>query len=196
MAFSPNGDASVIVANSEANDFVINAKGGIYHLNTGSKWIKYYDGKNSRVVFKGDELTSPRGLALSPDQGMLVVTDQRSRFSWSLQIAADGSLINGEPFYRLEMPESGTMTGAQSSMLDSIGQVYFGTEIGIQMCEANGRVAVILNKPELGALGSIAFAGKDSNWLYAAQGGKLYRRPTKVAGVPVWSPTKPPQPPL
>jgi len=196
IAFGPSGTGSAIVTNAAANDFVITAKGGIYYLDRVHKLITYFDGKNSHAAFKADELSSPAGLALSPDQGMLVVTDQGSRFSWSLQIAAGNSLINGEPFYRLEMPEQRAMIGAQSAMLDSIGQVYFATATGIQMTEANGRVAVILNKPAEGAINSIAFAGKDSNWMYVAQGGKLYRRPTKVAGVPVWSPAKLPQPPL
>jgi hypothetical protein len=30
---------------------------------------------------------------------MLVVSDALSRYSWSFQIAKDGSLVNGEPFY-------------------------------------------------------------------------------------------------
>ena len=74
------------------------------------------------------------------------------RFSWSFQIAADGSLVNGEPFYRLEMPEAGWMSGVQAVTEDSIGQVYFASAIGVQVCEANGRVAAILNPPESGAI--------------------------------------------
>jgi sugar lactone lactonase YvrE len=135
-------------------------------------------------------------MALSPDQAMLVVTDAQSRFSWSFQIAADGSLINGEPFYRLEMPEAGWMSGVQGATLDSIGQVYFASAVGIQMCEANGRVAAILNSPEPGPIAALAFAGKDMNWLYAAEGGKLFRRAVKVNGVAAWAPAKLPRPPL
>ena len=36
------------------------------------------------------------------------------------------------------------MSGVQGATLDSIGQVYFASALGIQMCEANGRVAAIL----------------------------------------------------
>ena len=77
-----------------------------------SKTIGYIDGRGkTRVVYSGGEIALPSGVALSPDQAMLVVTDAQARFSWCFQIAADGSLINGEPFYRLEMPESGWMSG-------------------------------------------------------------------------------------
>jgi hypothetical protein len=35
-------------------------------------------------------------------QAMLVVSHAQGRFNWSFQIGTDGSLTNGEPFYRLE----------------------------------------------------------------------------------------------
>jgi gluconolactonase len=79
---------------------------------------------------------------------------------------------------------------------DSIGQIYFATPLGIQVCEANGRVAQILNPPEPGTITSLAFGGKDLNYLYVTEGGKLFRRPVKVTGTPAWSPVKPPKPPL
>ena len=59
------------------------------------------------------------------------MTDGESRFSWSFQIAADGSLINGEPFYRLEMPEAGRKSGVQRVFEDADGQVYFATPLGV-----------------------------------------------------------------
>ena len=88
------------------------------------------------------------------------------------------------------------MSGVKSAGLDSIGQVYFSTAIGIQVSEENGCVAMILNKPESGTINGIAFAGIDWSWMYVTEGGKLFRRPKKVAGVPAWLPVKPPKPPL
>ena len=79
------------------------------------------------------------------------------------------------------------MSGVQAVTEDSSGQIYFATPLGIQVCEANGRVAQILNPPEQGSISSVAFAGKDLNWLY---------RPVKVKGNAPWAPMKPPKPPL
>jgi sugar lactone lactonase YvrE len=138
----------------------------------------------------------PAALSLSPDQAMLVVGDGQSKFSWFFQIAQDGSLVNGEPFFRLEMPEMSPLSGVDSVTMDSIGQVYFASAMGIQVCEQNGRCAQILSKPEQGVLGNIAFAGKDLNWIYASVGGKLFRRPSKQTGVSLSAPVKPPKPPL
>jgi predicted esterase len=120
----------------------------------------------------------PGGLALSPDDGMLVVTDAGGRFSWSFQIGSSGALQHGEPFYRLEMPESGWLSGVRGAALDSIGQVYFATALGIQMCEANGRVAAILHTPE-GTMNGLAFG---DGALFVSTSSGLFRRPVKGKG--------------
>jgi gluconolactonase len=183
-----------IASNVDVAALAATAKGALYFTDPVRKTIGYVaPGGNARVVYNGGEIAAPLGLALSPDQAMLIVTDRQSRFSWSFQIAADGGLINGEPFYRLEMPETGWMSGVTGAAEDSAGQVYFATPLGIQVCEANGRVAAILNAPEPGGVGAIAFSGE---WMYATQAGKLFRRPVKVKGAEVWNPVKPPKPPL
>jgi enterochelin esterase-like enzyme len=173
------------------------ASGGAYWADPASKTIHYISpaGKQ-RVVYSGGEIAMPYGVALSPDQAMLIVTDAQGRYSWSFQISADSGLINGEPFYRLEMPETGWLSNVKAVAEDSTGQVYFATPLGIQMCEANGRVAAILNPPEHGAVTNVFFGGKDLNYLYVAENGKLFRRPVKVTGTSAASPVKPPKPPL
>jgi gluconolactonase len=193
LAVGPGGK---VVAKA-ADGIAITATGATYFSDAERRSISYSgaDG-NTRVVYQGSEIARPTGLALSPDQAMLIVTDAQARFSWSFQIASDGGLVNGEPFYRLEMPEEGWMSGATGAVEDSIGQVYFASAAGIQVCEANGRVAAILNAPEPGRVTSIAFGGKDLNWLYVTEGGKLFRRPAKVKGVGAWAPVKLPKPPL
>jgi gluconolactonase len=191
------GDEKVVAANVEASGIAITAKGAIYFADAGHKTIGYVDAAGkTRTVYSGGEIAMPSSVALSPDQAMLIVADAQARFAWSFQIGPDGSLINGEPFYRLEMPETGWMSGVQGVTEDSIGQIYFATPLGIQVCEANGRVAQILNPPEHGSISSIAFAGKDLNWLYVTEGNKLFRRSVKVKGNAPWALVKPPKPPL
>ncbi len=138
---------------------------------------------------------APIAIALSPDQGMLVVADMIHRHQWSMQLDKDGKPVNGEPFYRLEVLDDDG--GAMGAAFDSIGQVYFATSLGIQVCEANGRVAMILNSPVPDKpVDHVAFGGSDRDWLYAVADGKLFRRKMKVHAVPVDKPVKPPQPPL
>ncbi len=197
VSLGSGGDVKVLARNVEAVGIEVTAKGTVYFTNPSTKTIDSIDAEGkTRIVYDQGEIASPVGLALSPDQAMLIVTDAQGRFSWSFQIMADGSLQNGEPFYRLEVPENGWMSGVAGAMEDSNGQVYFATPLGIQICEANGRVSQILNPPEPGAISSLTFAGTGMNWLYITESGKLFRRPVKVTGAKPWEPSKPPAPPL
>ncbi len=79
------------------------------------------------------------------------------------------------------------------------GEVFFATSVGIQIAMQNGRIAEILNSPITGGgpLTAITFDQiGDQNWLYAAQDGKLFRRPVKVTGATAWTVVKPPKPTL
>ncbi|MDE3149163.1 MAG: SMP-30/gluconolactonase/LRE family protein [Acidobacteriota bacterium] len=200
VSFGPGGDEKMVARNVEARDIAITEKGAIYFTDQAHKTVGLIDAAgHARVVVDGGGMAVPAGVTLSPDQAFVIVSDAQSRFSWSFQIAPDGSLENGEPFYRLEMPEQGWMSHAVGVREDSEGQIYFATPLGIQVCMPNGRVEEILNAPEPEALGTIsglAFAVGNPAWLYVVEGGKLYRRPVKVMPAVVWAPNKPPKPTL
>ncbi|HVW11260.1 MAG TPA: alpha/beta hydrolase-fold protein [Bryobacteraceae bacterium] len=197
VSWSPTGDMKVLAQNVTADDLAPTAKGAVYYVDSAHKTVGLIDAAGkSRVVFEGTEMLLPATLTLSPDQAMIAVGDAQNKFSWSLQIAADGSLINGEPFYRVDMPDISPYSGVSSITMDAEGQVFFATAVGIQLCEANGRAAAILSKPELGTVTGIAFGGKDLNWIYATEDGKLFRRPSLRKGIAAWVVSKPPNPPL
>jgi gluconolactonase len=95
-----------------ADDLVVTAKGAVYFVDSARKTVGLVDATGkSRVVFEGPEMLLPAALSLSPDQAMLAVGDAQNKFSWSLQLAADGSLVNGEPFYRVDMPDVSPYSG-------------------------------------------------------------------------------------
>jgi gluconolactonase len=197
VSFTPAGEEKTIAQNVDASDLAITAKGEIYFTDTSARAVGYIDAKGQkRVVYSNGEIALPGALSLSPDQAMLIVGDAQTRFSWSFQIAKDGSLINGEPFYRVDMPELSQTSGVSGVTVDTLGQAYFATALGIQYCEQNGRCAGIVSKPERGPLWNIAFGGKDLNWMYVAENNKLFRRSVKVKGVAAWAPVKAPKPPL
>ena len=196
VVYSAKGDEKTVAQNVDAASLAVSATGVVYFLDPTKKMVGMVDAAGKvRTAYQGSDLAQPSAMSLSPDHAMMVITDAQGRFSWSFQVAPDGALINGEPFYRLEMPESGWMSEARSVTMDAIGQVYFATAIGIQGTEANGRSAMILNAPEHGVVSGIAFAGKDWNYLYAAEGGKLFRRAVKAGGVAPWVVGKLPRPP-
>ena len=199
VSYGPSGDEKVVAQNIHANDLALTKSGGIYFVDTAQKIVGYIDVKGQhRIVYSGGEIMKPSALTLTPDQAMLLVGDGMDRYQWSFQIAADGSLVNGEPFQRLEMPEEGLFSGVGGLTVDSLGYMWATSAMGIQVCEQPGRCTNILNKPEFTAtpITDIAFGGPGRSWLYVTQGGKLFRRDTKRTGAVPWQPVKPPQPGL
>jgi gluconolactonase len=184
VSHGPAGDEKVVAQNVEASDLALTAKGDIYFTDTARKTVVRIGALGQkRVVYEGGEIALPVALTLTPDQALLIVADGQTRFSWSFQIAAGGALVNGEPYFRLDTPEMSPSSGVEGVTVDSTGQVYFAGAVGIEICEPIGRCAQSLAKPEFGAVTNLAFGGKDLNWLYVTEGGKLFRRQVKRTGV-------------
>jgi gluconolactonase len=194
-----NSDVKIVAQGVRADDMALTKDGAIYFVDTAGKTVGCIDAKGRRrIVYDGGEIMNPTAVTLTPDQAMLLVGDGMDRYQWSFQIAADGALVNGEPFQRLEMPEEGLFSGVAGLTMDSLGYMWATSAMGIQICEQPGRCTNILNKPEFNAtpVTSIAFGGSGREWLYVTQGGKLFRRHTRRTGVVAWEPVKPPQPGL
>jgi sugar lactone lactonase YvrE len=66
---------------------------------------------------------------------------------------------------------------------DTNGNLYVATEIGVQVCDQNGRVRAILSLPG-GTVSSLWFGGEKLDTLFITCGGKLYKRKLKVSGAP------------
>ncbi|HEX8712594.1 MAG TPA: alpha/beta hydrolase-fold protein [Terracidiphilus sp.] len=219
LSFGPGGDEKIVARDVNAVKIAVTLKGTIYFTDVDHKTIGVIDRSGhvlrsykSRDVaippsstpspdeifqYRKTGIQVPAGVTLSPDQAFLIVADAQSRYSWSFQIAGDGSLINGEPFYRLEMPEEDWSSHVVDVREDSTGQVYFATPLGIQVCMPNGRVEEILNAPKPGgAIRALTFAAGNPAWLYVVEHGRIYRRQVKVTPALVWAPNKPPKPTL
>jgi len=123
----------------------------------------------------------PNGMTLSSDQTFLYAGDPNNKWVWSYQLRPDGSLGNGEPFFRLETTDEASASGAAGMAVDSKGLLYVATLLGVQVCDAQGRVIAIFNRPEqadpsLGPISGVAFGGADHHYLYAVIGNEIYRR--------------------
>ena len=64
--------------------------------------------------------------------------------------------------------------------VDSKGLLYVATLLGIQICDPQGRVVAILNRPDqadpsLGPVSGVAFGGPDHQYLYVVVGNKVFR---------------------
>jgi hypothetical protein len=94
-----------------------------------------------------------------------------------VQVAADGGLINGEPYFRSDMPEASPVSGVEGVTVDSIGHVYFADAVGIQIC--GRRAARSLSKPEFGNIGNSCLRRQGSELAVCNGGRQGLRRAVK-----------------
>jgi sugar lactone lactonase YvrE len=134
-------------------------------------------------------------MALSPDQSLLAIADPDGRTVWSYQIAPDGTLRDGQPFFRLEAPE-GSPAAPGGMAVDREGFLYVASALGVQVFDQPGRLNAILSGPLGAPLSRIVFGGPQLDTLYAAAGDKLFRRTLRRKGVWPGQPVKPPMPRL
>ena len=120
------------------------------------------------------------------------LNDARTKWVWSFQIQRDGSLINGQPFYRLETPDDSSESDAGGMAFDTEGFLYVATRLGVEVCDQPGRVTAIVNPPLSEGVSDVFFGGPKMQWLYVTTGGdKVYRRLVKRRGAEAWNPVKP-----
>ncbi|MCC6366049.1 MAG: SMP-30/gluconolactonase/LRE family protein [Bryobacterales bacterium] len=199
VAYSMDGKESVIAEGVESNDLAVNARGEIYFTDPAHHRVWFVDARGQkRVAHEG--IAFPNGVRLSPDQAFLMVADTAGRWVWSFRVQADGSLADGMPFHRLEIPdevESGPLrSGADGFAVDTEGYLYIATKLGIQIADPIGRVVGILNKPQSADPSNVAFGGADMQTLYVTTRDKVYRRAVRRKGALPWAAVKPPKPRL
>lgn len=151
------------------------------------------EGESPRVVASG--IASPNGLITTPDNRFLLVADSQGRYVWSFLIADDGTLLHGQPYHHVHMPTDETRTGADGMTMARDGFLYLATSMGIQIFDQPGRCHAIIPSPHGERMSNLVFAGPEMKTLYATIGGKLYRMPTKVAGIAPWQPPVKPEKP-
>jgi gluconolactonase len=204
VAFTPDGQETVVAEGIQTHHFTVTQHNEIYAADTPNHRIWFIDAagqdvsKNMRVV-TGD-INWPKAVRVSTDQSLLVVNDPHTKWVWSFQIQPDGpergSLVNGQPFYRLETEDDSSETEAAGMTFDTEGFLYVGTTLGVQVCDQPGRVVAVINPPGREGAYDVFFGGPNMQWLYVTDGDRIYRRLVKRHGATPWNPVKPPQPRL
>lgn len=195
-----NSDKETVIADSvNGNDLVVAYNGNIY--------VTVPDGteKPSKVFLirpNGDKvlvdqgLKFANGLALTPDQTQLYVTESATHWVWVYGIKPDGTLTNKQHYGWLHVPDTDENAWSDGIRCDKDGRVYVATRIGIQVLDQLGRVNAIIPVPE-NKVSNLCFAGRDFDVLYISANDKVFRRKVKVQGANGFQPPiKPPLPKL
>ncbi len=196
----PDGSITV-VANSfqgkrllRPNDAIVRSDGTIYFTDPGGplapdQWdvtsagvyrVSPDLGSMSLIV---DDLIGPNGLAFSPDESILYVTDPRRRIVRAYDLLPNGTVAKqtSRLFVDLGGAEPGVPDGLK---VDTAGNVYTGGAGGLFIMDKTGKKLgrIVHGLP---ATTNVAFGGDDWKTLFFTTRSSLNMVSLKIAGVPV-----------
>ena len=202
ISYDNSQKESVVADTINGNDFVVAHNGNIYVTSpNGSEkpsmiYLVRPDGKR---ILVDQGLKFANGIALTPDQSQLYITESATHWVWVYQIRADGTLAYKQHYGWLHVPDNKENAWADGLKCDTAGRVYIATNMGLQILDQTGRVNAILPVPcSPGAQPSnVCFGGTNFNTLYVTVVDKVYRRKLRTRGVNTFEdPVKPSAPKL
>jgi len=199
LAYDAQEKPTVIADSLRGNDIVVAYNGNIYVTSPdgserpGTLWLIRPNGERVELD-KG--IRFPNGIALTPDQTQVYVTESASHWVWIYSIRPDGTLTNKQRYGWLHVPDTEENAWPDGIKCDRDGRVYVTSRLGVQVMDQIGRVNGILPVPS-GQASNCCFGGADFKTLYVSSKDKIYRRRLKVAGAnPFQAPVKPTVPRL
>ncbi|MBI1344933.1 hydrolase [bacterium] len=189
-----SGAVKVVAEGVTPNDLAVSADGFIYITETKAQQVTRIHSQTGEVKIVDTGITRPNGIALSADGGTLAVSDYGGQFTWTFRVNADGTLDAKMPtmpmrlpidykgdFKFNEPPPYLASASGDGMAIDKKGRYYVTSALGVQVFDPTGRPCGVLPKVDgTQPLTTCMLAGADQNWLYIAQGTKLYRRPLTV----------------
>ncbi len=178
-------EKETIVADSiKGNDLAVAKNGNIYVTapDGSERPGKLYLIKPTGEKIVVDEgLKYPNGIALSPDQTQVYVTESASHWVWIYKIKSDGTLAYKQRFGWLHVADVNENAWPDGLKCDTAGRVYVTSRLGIQVMDQLGRVNAIIPLPAA-TVSNCCFGGAGFNVLYVACGDKVFRRKLNTKG--------------
>ncbi|WP_153555632.1 alpha/beta hydrolase-fold protein [Roseimaritima sediminicola] len=189
-----SGQVEEVASGFAPNDLAIASDGNLYITETRQQKIVRVNPDSGAVLALPTEIAGPNGIALSPDEGTLAVSDHRGPHVWMFRVQADGSLdaampsmsvrlpIDAEGEFRFNQPPPYlTRSRGDGMAVDSRGRYYVTTAVGIQIFDPTGRLCGVLPAPRGDQpLVSCAIGGPAGQYLYVANGNAVLRRKLQV----------------
>lgn len=199
LAYDETGKATTIATDLAGNDLVMSNNGNLYVTAPDGRENPskiYLVRANGEKIVVDEGLKYANGIALTPDQTQLYVTESTSHWVWIFSVNADGTLSNKQKYGWLHVRDNDESAWSDGLKCDRDGRVYVATKMGIQVLDQTGRVNVIIPVPS-GEPANLCFGGVDFDTMYVACRDKVYRRKMKVHGANAFSaPIKPANPKL
>src|SRR4051812_6076540 len=184
VAIDPaTGKVTPVADKLGTNDLAVTSTGHVYVTDTGSKQVTLVDPRTGEAKAADTGINAPNGIGLSPDHSILYVSDYGGTNVWAFKVNGDGTLTDKKPLMTMKAPaDKPAVAGGDGLTVDSDGRVYVTSALGLQVFEASGKLVGVMAKRGTGPLVSAGFGGKDLNYLYLANGDKIYRRKVTTHG--------------
>lgn len=171
------------------NDVVVKSDGSIYFtdppygISKDKEELGFYGvyrrSPDGTLMLLTREMVRPNGLAFSPDEKKLYVSDSENGQIRVFQVKSDGKLSNGRVFAQLQEPEE---KGVPDGMkVDVQGNIYCSGPGGLWVFSPNGQLLGKIIVPEV--VTNLAWGDKDYKSLYITATQSLYRIRLNVEGV-------------
>jgi enterochelin esterase-like enzyme/sugar lactone lactonase YvrE len=190
MCYDAAGTGRLVVDGLRGQHVRAMPNGSLYVTTAGDKpeasqvWLV----KDGRKTLVDAGLKLATGLAYRPDQWLLSVADGHSKWVYSYQINADGTLTNKERFFCLHVADWDDDAGAESVCYAKENRILVATRSGIQACADDGPTQVILPLPDRSRAFGVCLGGRDMDTLFAFCGDKIWKRKVRIHGIGAFSP--------
>jgi gluconolactonase len=171
------------------NDLVVDRTGGVYFTDPHFRapmplpqevTAVYYVSTDGKVTRLMDDLKAPNGVILSPDEKTLYVIPSLQAEMMAYPVEAPGKLGKGRVFCTLKQAEGKSGAGGDGLTVDSQGNLYITSALGLQVYNPDGKMLGIIAFPEQPS--NATFGGPDNKTLYVTARTSLYSCPMEVAG--------------
>ena len=200
IRIEPTGAITVLADRYEGkrlnspNDLVYRKDGTLYFTDPPFGLPKFFDDPRKELPFSGvyrvrngqvtlvtKDLTGPNGIAFSPNERFLYVTnwDEKKKVVMRYPVSADGSLGAGSVFFDMTgAPGEEALDGMK---VDAEGHLFVSGPGGVWILSAEGKHLGTLKFPELPA--NMAWGDEDGRMLYLTARTSLYRLRLGVPGI-------------
>jgi gluconolactonase len=176
------------------NDLVYRKDGTLYFTDPPFGLPKVFDDPRKELAFSGvyrvkdgqvtlvaKDLTGPNGIAFSPDEKFLYVTnwDEKKKVVMRYPVKPDGSLGTGSVFF--DMTSAPGEEALDGMKVDAEGHLFVSGPGGVWVLSGEGKHLGTLKFPELPA--NMAWGDADGRTLYLTARTSLYRLRLGVPGI-------------
>jgi gluconolactonase len=195
-----NGNLTVLADKWEGkrlnspNDLVFKSDGSLYFTDPPYGLVQQDQDPKKELPFNGvyrlmngklelllDDLTRPNGLAFSPDEKVMYISnsDPQRKIWMRYEVAPDGRLVNGKVFFDVTAEqEAGNPDGLK---IDRAGTIYATGPGGVWIFSPEGRHIGSIKPPEIPA--NLHWGDADGKMLYITARTGVYRTRVEVGGI-------------